>query len=176
MRKRSQIFVLLFVTLVLSLTLSSLAFASDPPGVSQAEPIGKSDVAPDAGETEEIPGGAIIRNAPTTGSVTPFGGISAYEVEPNNTPATANPLGGSALVSGNIWPIADLDYFSFSGNAGDRVYAATMTSFAAGATDTTLTLFDTDGTTIIEVDVNDGSFAASSSSIAGATLPATGTY
>lgn len=177
MRKRSQILVLLFVTLLLSLALSSLAFASDPPTVFQAESPEKADVAPDTGETEEIPGGAIIRSVPTAGSVSPFGGISTYEVEPNDTPATANPLSGSsALVSGYIWPVADLDYFSFSGNAGDRVYAATMTSFAAGATDTTLTLFDADGTTIIEVDVNDGSFAASSSSIAGATLPANGTY
>ena len=37
------------------------------------------------------------------------------------------------------------------GTAGDRVYAATMTSFgAAGSTDSTLELVGTDGTTIIE--------------------------
>jgi hypothetical protein len=37
-------------------------------------------------------------------------------------------------------------------------------------------VLDTGGTTAIEFDVNDGSFAASLSSIAGATLPASGTY
>ena len=37
-------------------------------------------------------------------------------------------------------------------------------------------LLGTDGTTVLEADLNDGSFNASSSSIAGATLPATGTF
>jgi len=52
------------------------------------------------------------------------------------------------VVSGNIYPAGDLDYFSFSGSAGDRVYATTITSFAAGSADSILTLFDTDGTTV----------------------------
>ncbi|MBK8988770.1 MAG: proprotein convertase P-domain-containing protein [Chloroflexi bacterium] len=171
-------FVFLCVGLLLSLTLFSVALAGSPRDTGSA---GKEDVTPEPSETGEISqsslGGQIAGNVSPTNLAAPLGAISVYEVEPNNTPATANPLGGSvAILRGNTFPAGDLDYFSFTGNAGDRVYAATMTVFSPGSTDSTLTLFDTDGTTVIEVDVNDGSFAASSSSIAGATLPAAGTY
>lgn len=176
MRKRPRIFFLLLVSAVLSLTLFSLAFASAPPEVGQAdketpqlEPVETSEITVAGVSVEALAAGPALL-AP---EAIPF----FYESEPNGTPATANALPGTqVVVYGNIWPVGDLDYFSFTGNAGDRVYAATMTAFAAGATDTTLTLFGTDGTTVIEVDVNDGSFAPSSSSIAGATLPASGTY
>ena len=54
------------------------------------------------------------------------------ETEPNGTAATATVLPGNDVVAvGNIFPNGDLDYFSFTGNAGDKVYAATMTSFSA---------------------------------------------
>lgn len=100
------------------------------------------------------------------------------ETEPNGTAATANSLPGNDTVAvGNIFPNGDLDYFSFTGAAGDRVYAATMTSFSAsGSVDSYLTLFASDGTTVIEDDNDNGSFGSTSSSIAGATLPASGTY
>lgn len=100
------------------------------------------------------------------------------ETEPNGTAATANALPGNDIVAvGNVFPNGDLDFFSFSGNAGDRVYAATMTSFSAnGSFDSYLTLFASDGTTVIEDDNDNGTFGSTSSSIAGATLPANGTY
>ncbi len=100
------------------------------------------------------------------------------EVEPNGTSATASPIvGTNVVIKGNLYPNGDTDFYSFTANAGDRVYAATMTSFSAGnSTDSQLTLLASDGTTVIEFDDDNGSFAALSSSIAGAIIPTTGTY
>lgn len=80
-------------------------------------------------------------------------------------------------ITGNLYPNGDIDYYSFQANAGDRIFAATMTSFSAGnSTDSQLTLIASDGTTTIEFDDDNGTFAALSSTIAGATIPTTGTY
>jgi subtilisin-like proprotein convertase family protein len=101
------------------------------------------------------------------------------EVEPNNTSATATAIGSltNAKVRGNVFPVADVDFYSFSATAGDRIYAATQTLFDASASgDRFLDVIGTDGTTIIESDNNDGTFNASSSSIAGVTIPSTGTF
>ncbi|MDX1998657.1 MAG: PPC domain-containing protein, partial [Thermoanaerobaculia bacterium] len=108
----------------------------------------------------------------------PFGQGYGGEVEPNGTTATASPLGGSNLVvRAPLWPNGDIDFYSFTATAGDRVYAAVMTSGAAGnSTDGQLTLLASDGTTTIEFDDDNGSFAALSPTIAGATIPSTGTY
>ncbi|MDC8011440.1 hypothetical protein [Tahibacter soli] len=46
------------------------------------------------------------------------------EVEPNGTPATATPLpltNGATHIVGNIYPNGDLDFYSFTAAAGDRV-------------------------------------------------------
>lgn len=100
------------------------------------------------------------------------------EVEPNDGAATATPLTGTASQrEGNTFPAADVDFWSFTAAAGDRVYAATMTSLSSNASvDSVLDLIGTDGTTVIETDADDGSFGATSSSIAGTTLPAAGFY
>jgi len=100
------------------------------------------------------------------------------EAEPNGTSATASPIAGTnVVVRANLFPNGDIDFYSFTANAGDRIYAATMTAFSAGSsTDSQLTLLASDGTTVIEFDDDNGSFAALSSSIAGATIPTTGTY
>src|SRR6185436_9411454 len=101
------------------------------------------------------------------------------EVEPNGTSGTATPLGASPnlVVRANLFPSGDIDFYSFTATAGNRVYAATMTAFSAGnSTDSQLTLLASDGTTVIEFDDDNGSFAGLSSSIAGATIPTTGTY
>ena len=100
------------------------------------------------------------------------------ETEPNGTPATATAIGvPSGRIIGNIFPNGDIDFYSFTANAGDRFYAATMTSGSAGnSTDSQITLIASDGTTTIEFDDDNGSFAALSSSIAGATIPTTGVY
>ncbi len=100
------------------------------------------------------------------------------EVEPNGTFGTASPIAGTnVVIRANLFPNGDIDFYSFSATAGDRIYAATMTSFSAGnSTDSQITLLASDGTTVIEFDDDNGSFAALSSSIAGAIIPTTGTY
>ncbi|HQZ61033.1 MAG TPA: choice-of-anchor D domain-containing protein [Dokdonella sp.] len=118
------------------------------------------------------PGGVIY--APQA----PLGQGYLGDVEPNGTFATATPIPGTnQVVRGNLFPNGDVDFYSFTAAAGDRVYAAMMTSFSAGSsTDSQMSLFASDGTTLIEFDDDNGSFASLSSSIAGATIPAAGTY
>ena len=78
---------------------------------------------------------------------------------------------------GSVYPMGDVDFYSFNAIAGDRVYAATMTlGSASGSTDSQLRLIGSDGTTVIEFDEDDGSLGGLSSSIAGAVIPTTGTY
>lgn len=106
-------------------------------------------------------------------------GYAVGDIEPNGTFGTASPLGAApnVVVKGNLFPNGDIDFYSFTATAGDRVYAAAMTSWSAGSsTDSQLTLLASDGTTTIEFDDDNGSFASFSSSIAGATIPSTGTY
>src|SRR5262245_52216371 len=101
------------------------------------------------------------------------------EREPNDTVAAATPLGGADVVAiGAITPFADVDYWSFQASAGDRVYAATMTTWSGFgvSTDSVLDVIASDGVTILETDDNDGNFNAQSSSIAGCPIPTTGTY
>ena len=100
------------------------------------------------------------------------------EIEPNGTAATATAIGGSnRRIKGNIFPNADVDFYSFSASAGDRVYAAVMTSFSASASvDSVLDVIAPDGATVLETDLDDGSFGPTSSGIAGTTILATGTH
>ena len=122
--------------------------------------------------------GSTVQGATPHSVLAPLGQGYVNEIEPNNTSGTATPLGGSDLVArGFVNPNGDVDFFSFTAAAGDRVYAATMTSFSAsGSTDSQLTLLDSDGTTTIEFDDDNGTFGSLSSSIAGATIPSAGTY
>lgn len=108
----------------------------------------------------------------------PFGQGYAGEVEPNGTTAQATPLVGTdVVVRGNLYPNGDIDFYSFTANAGDRVYAATMTSGSAGSsTDSQLRVLASDGTTVLEFDDDNGTFAALSATIAGTTIPSAGTY
>ena len=101
-----------------------------------------------------------------------------YEVEPNGTFGEATPIPSNpAKMRGYIFLNGDLDYYSFTAAAGDRVYAAVMTSFSANAsTDSQLEIFDVDGTTTLEFDDDNGSLGGLSSTIAGVTIPANGTY
>ena len=83
------------------------------------------------------------------------------EVEPNNAFGQATPLtlnaGAGAFIQGNIFANGDVDFFSFTAAAGDRIYAAVMTSASANASsDSQLRLIGSDGTTVIEFDDDDG--------------------
>jgi hypothetical protein len=114
------------------------------------------------------------------------------EVEPNNTPATATgipflerPCGVGA---GSINPGGDLDYWSFQAPAGSKVWAFVDTGGTPAPTsnssDSFLTLFDTNGTTVLETDDDDGTGTGCdssvesilSSAIAGRTLTTGGVY
>ena len=104
--------------------------------------------------------------------------VEQTEVEPNGTSATATPLNSTSVkVTGSINPNGDQDFYSFTAAAGDRVYAAVQTAFSASAsTDSILEVFNTNGTTLIEGDEDDGSFGSLSSSVANVTMPSAGTF
>jgi hypothetical protein len=116
---------------------------------------------------------------------------SATETEPNNTSGTANPLTlnqGCGVITAAINPGGDLDYFSFSAPAGSQVWAFVDTGGTpapdGNSDDSFLTLFDTNGTTTIETDDDDGTGTGCdasiestlASAIAGRTLTTGGTY
>jgi uncharacterized repeat protein (TIGR01451 family) len=158
---------------VLSLCLSSLAMFGQAKysfqEVQQDESVkGQVPSRPSA----PMPPGQVVY--PSTANRQGFAG----EIEPNGTFGTATPLATTnTVVRANLFPAGDIDFYSFTATAGDRVYAATMTAFSAGnSTDSQLTLLASDGTTVIEFDDDNGSFAGLSSSIAGATIPTSGTY
>lgn len=124
------------------------------------------------------PGQAALNRYAPKGSISLYDASLPDEVEPNGTSLTATPIalsGGRGLVQANILPVADVDFYSFQGTAGDKVFAATMTAFA-GSTNSVMEIRDTNGTTVLEADDDDGSFSTTSSSLAGTTLPSTGTF
>ena len=167
------------VSIALALVLSPLLIAR--PDLARA-----TAGAADPGDTSEVytltlpddqvppaPTGPITPARPAS----PLGQQLGSEVEPNNVYTQATTIASGTTIRGNIYPNADVDYYSFTARAGDRVYAATMTSFSANANnDSQLTLFASDGTSVIEFDDDDGSLGSLSSVIAGATIPAPGTY
>ena len=114
------------------------------------------------------------------------------EVEPNNTPGTATPLAfvsqPCAVGAGAINPGGDLDYWAISAPAGSKVWAFVDTGGTPAPSGTSddsfLTLFDTNGTTVLETDDDDGTGTGCdssiestlSSAIAGRTLATGGVY
>jgi subtilisin-like proprotein convertase family protein len=84
-------------------------------------------------------------------------------------------------VSGNLfnpdtYPEGDSDFYSFEGQAGDRVSAAMMTFASASSGDAELRLLASDGITTLEYDDDGGSIGTNAPAIAGAVLPADGRY
>ncbi len=98
------------------------------------------------------------------------------ESEPNDTLGTADALTGTdGRIRGFAVPgTPDVDYFSFTAAAGDRVYAAVMTAFSP-STNSLLDLRDSTDA-VVETDLDDGQFSTSSSSIAGRLIVTPGTY
>ncbi len=153
----------LFILLASALPLAARADKAAPP--------------PDTPDAQLLPWTPRNTSSPVRGAVLPTSAMAATEAEPNDTPATATGLGRSARIRGDIAPSADVDWYRFDANAGDRVYAATMTALSAsGNGDSVLTLFAGDGSTVLEEDNDDGSLSGTSSVIAGAVLPASGPY
>ncbi|MCW5958513.1 MAG: Ig-like domain repeat protein, partial [Pyrinomonadaceae bacterium] len=124
-----------------------------------------------ASQLENIP-------ANVTG-VSPGSGVDfGEESEPNDLFTSANPLSGSAgKIRGDIFPNGDEDWFSFTANTGDRVYAAVQTSYSNnGSSDSQLRVFASDGSTLLEFDDDDGVQGGLSSTVAGTVIPSNGTY
>jgi subtilisin-like proprotein convertase family protein len=191
--RHSSRWVMFFCCLAVTLMLAMMPLRQMRLG-AQAQSDKKEAGDAKASDVEVLAASANLRQiassvkAPSISTATePF----TTEVEPNNTAATAQPLTGTQIkVKGNIQfnrvPTVptpnDFDFYSFSGTMGDRVYAATQSQFGAQSNsggqsgDTLIEIFNTDGMTILETDDEDGSFNANSSSIAGLTLPATGTF
>lgn len=103
-------------------------------------------------------------------------GTPASEVEPNGSAATASAIVSGQRVRAPLFPSGDIDYYRFDAQAGDRVFAATMTAGSTSSTDSQLSLIASNGATVLEKDNDNGSFSATSSSIAGAPIPSAGTY
>ncbi len=161
------------------LALAGLATAGGP---EEADRGGDSAIS----EVSQVPGVAVapetlarLAAAPVRQLMVPF----TREAEPNDTFGAATPLGVTpAGVRADLYrapftaPTVDVDFYSFTAAAGDRVYAATMTAFSGGSSDTLLDILAPDGTTVIETDDDDGAFGTLSSNIAGTVLPIAGTY
>jgi uncharacterized repeat protein (TIGR01451 family) len=158
--------------MVAGVTLTALAEGKEPsePESSETGVIPVSEF----GQLQVAEPGEVFPNAP----LVTLGQEFVQEVEPNDLVEDATPLSGmTAVALGNIFPNGDVDYYSFVASAGDRVYAAVMTAQSSnGSTDSQLTILDTEGSTVLEFDEDDGTFGSLSSSIAGTLLPATGTY
>jgi len=120
---------------------------------------------------------------------TAVGTDQGFESEPNNTFGTADVLTGTdGKIQGSLLPTTavpatnDQDWYSFTTTSpNSKIYAATMTSgsgqgTAGGSGDTVLEVIASNGTTVLELDDEDGTIGSSSSSIAGTTLATPGTY
>jgi RHS repeat-associated protein len=144
-------------------------------------------VAQDASSEAQTPGWtkALVSNnlkpaievgATATPTTCPPGSLY-QESEPNNTIAQANQLGDKRMpeVRGGITPAGDQDFFSFSANAGDRIWSYINTSNAAPSTDSILTLFNA-LTGTIQLDDDNGFQSTLSSAMAGGVITQTGTH
>ncbi len=173
------LFFILMLATIVSVAPTAVAGPHDPP--PPPTPIKEEEPA-DVSEVEVVPVSqfdgmveqtAVLPNAPSLIDGQPL--IS--ETEPNNNAGQANSItGSSAVILGNVYPNGDEDYYSFTANAGDRVYAAIMTSFSANANSDSFLEIINPGGGVLEADNDDGSFGGLSSSIAGVTIPANGLY
>lgn len=115
------------------------------------------------------------------------------EQEPNDTAASASPIdlwpADQALftaIYGTVAVPGDVDWFSFGAPAGARLWLSVNTGVAqtSPSRDSVVSIFAPDGVTLIEEDDDDGTGngwndtveSLDASLIAGAVLPAAGTY
>ena len=69
--------------------------------------------------------------------------------EPNNTPGQATPIVYNVPAEGWICPGGDLDFYSFTGEAGDQIGIHTAAQQAGSPLDTNLFLLDSDGNSVL---------------------------
>jgi hypothetical protein len=100
--------------------------------------------------------------------------LSCAESTPNNTPASATAISIGGSQSGVICNGGDLDYYSFSASAGQRLIASTNAASLGSALDSVLSLLDTDGkSALVE---NDDASAETQDSLVNYTIQRSGTY
>jgi hypothetical protein len=116
----------------------------------------------------------VTAGSTDAGNVINLGNLYGVEVEANNTSGAANPAPLGQLVSGVVNPQPDFDYFSFPGTAGDLVSIDVDASGDGCPLDPVLTLFSTNGTTVLKT--NDDFPGKGIDSRVAAQLPATGTF
>ncbi len=116
----------------------------------------------------------LTASAASAQEPTPLPAPPGSEAEPNQTPPTATPIAAGERIRA-LRTVGDVDHYRFAAGAGDRVFATVMTA-GSTSSDSRLALLGADGETVLEADNDNGTLAAQSSSIAGATIPAAGTY
>lgn len=148
--------------------------------------IGQPDADARKGGTREVVGGFwpvryVEETSPCTSTRT--------ESEPNDTPATAHPLGtvSYSKVVGFL-PMGDVDYYRFTTPPGARAWITVdtggMQSRGASTRDSVVSLLAEDGTTVLETDDDDGTGnggdatteSGLASAIAGRALPGGDVY
>ena len=85
----------------------------------------------------------------------PFSGVTVTDQESNDSYSTANSISVGDDFTGNISTGSDPDYVAFSVSAGEQIIAETL-SGGGSLSDTTLTLYSTNGTTQLEYDDDGG--------------------
>ncbi len=100
---------------------------------------------------------------------------SCAETTPDNSMTTATSIGvGNTLSGKTICPAGDIDYYKFTGLAGEHITAAVSAKDIGSQMDPVLTLLDKNGSLIVEND--DRVRYTEQDPLLGAVLPYTGTY
>ena len=101
--------------------------------------------------------------------------LACAETSSNDSMATATVIGvGNTVSNATICPAGDLDYYKFTGLAGERISASVSAISLGSSMDPVLTLYDTNGSLMTEND--DKVLYQDQDSLLGAVLPYTGTY
>jgi subtilisin-like proprotein convertase family protein len=165
--KNRRLFVICMVLLVSLLLLMATGVAMAGQGDKET----KGSAAEQQANTGKLPASLAV------GPRIPTGQDFEFESEPNDNAGSADPIGTDLVIYGELLPATDVDWYSFSATAGDRLYAATMTSWSnGGSADSLVDVIAPNGTSIIETDDDDGVLGGTSSVVAGTVLSATGTY
>lgn len=96
------------------------------------------------------------------------------DLEPNNDMGSATAISYGEAKKGSIDPAGELDYFEFTGSAGDTIQADIAAQICGAMLDGFLTLVDSNGDTVAQHD--DEFLAFGKDPKLQAVLPATGTY
>lgn len=119
-------------------------------------------------------GAVAVESGPVLGPFTLNGMSAIAETEPNNSMAQAYMLSGNTLITGSIGSSGDLDFYGFSGHAGDLVTAMVDTAGLNSNLDSVIRLQKSTGELVTENDQN--GLSSQNDSFLQVILPADGTY